>query len=126
MNFVTLNGAKVTETFYVVEYNGSQLKSELERDTFAALKKRYAYDIIVYEWHLPGNMRLSIDFFLPNRRLAIECDGQQHVSFNSFFHKSKRDFHMQQNRDQQKDQFCSLNNIELVRITHIKELEGKL
>ena len=34
---------------------------------------------------MPGYFRLSLDFFIPHRKIAIEVQGSQHDEFNSFF-----------------------------------------
>lgn len=53
-----------------------------------------------------GNL-LYFDFFLPEEKIAIEFDGQGH--FNSFGQYYKKN-------DFEKDKFCQLNGIHLIRI----------
>ncbi len=67
---------------------------------------------------------MSLDFFLPQRMLAIEVQGEQHFQMNPFFHKSEADFQKQLNRDSQKEFFCELNNIELITAKSLNELKG--
>lgn len=80
------------------------------------LKARYPLDPILEDITIPGT-RLSLDFFLPQRNLAVEVQGEQHNEFNPFFHDTKSDFHAQQNRDLEKRLFCELNNITLLEFT---------
>lgn len=65
---------------------------------------------------------MSIDFFVPQRMIAIECDGIHHAKYNKFFHGSYKNFVAQKQRDNKKSWFCELNNIKLIRITTIEEL----
>jgi len=59
---------------------------------------------------------MFIDFFVPSIMLAVEVDGEQHEKFNKFFHKSGGGFVRHIKRDEQKNEFCRLNDITLVRI----------
>ena len=79
------------------------------------LADRYPGDTILEEFPIPGE-RLTLDFFLPRRRLAVEVQGQQHYKFNSFFHKDKYEFRAAQERDLRKVAWCGMNNIDLIKI----------
>jgi hypothetical protein len=65
---------------------------------------------------------MSLDFFLPQRMMAVEVQGIQHFQMNPFFHKTKADFENQKKRDVDKSFFCELNNIELIAIKSVEEL----
>ena len=120
MKFTTLNRMIVTKTFHYRNYE--IFKSKLEEEAYNLLKKRFQHEIIIYEWAVPGNEKMSIDFFVPQRLIAIECDGEQHRKFNKFFHGTINNFIAQQKRDRMKDDFCRLNNIKMLRIVNISGL----
>ena len=77
--------------------------------------KKYPLDPILEDVTLPES-RLSLDFFLPHRKLAVEVQGAQHDQMNPYFHHSNEDFVKQQGRDDEKRFFCELNNIKLYTV----------
>jgi hypothetical protein len=72
---------------------------------------------------------LYLDFFVPQKMLAIEVQGTQHHKFNKFFHADKNAFARQQANDSRKSRWCQLNDIQLVVInwgTPLKEVREML
>lgn len=61
---------------------------------------------------------LELDMYNEQLKLAFEYDGQQHASFNKFYHKTIEDFNDQVERDKFKNDVCEKNGITLVRIPH--------
>lgn len=51
----------------------------------------------------------------------IELDGVQHDEYSPYYHDSYEDFEKQQRHDEQKEQFCKDNGINLIRIKTYKE-----
>ena len=100
-------------------------RSKIQYESGQILLNKYPLDPILEDVTIPGS-RLSLDFFLPHRMLAIEVQGVQHSEINSFFHKSKSDFQRQLNRDEDKRFFCELNDITLIEVTKPKQLEELL
>ena len=45
--------------------------------------------------------------------LAVEVHGQQHYEFTPFFHQTKADFLLAKAKDEDKIEWCELNNIDL-------------
>lgn len=64
------------------------------------------------------NTKLFFDFYLPELKLVIEVQGQQHYSFNKFFHKGKDEFEWQKYRDTLKVQWASNSGIKLLSIKY--------
>jgi len=90
-------------------------KSNLQYRVGQIIKNKYPLDPILEDITLPKS-RLSLDFFLPMRKLAVEVQGKQHKKFTPFFHKTKSSFDDQLKRDEEKEFFCQLNEIDLVYI----------
>jgi len=60
--------------------------------------------------------KLRFDFLNMSLRIALEVQGAQHLSYNSFFHKNSEDFEKQLERDAVKSIFCKKNHLKLVQI----------
>jgi hypothetical protein len=69
--------------------------------------------------------QVYLDIYIPSLSLAIEIQGGQHYEYSSFFHKSKLDFLKAQQRDRNKAEWCSLNNITLITLPYGNEKEWK-
>jgi very-short-patch-repair endonuclease len=69
--------------------------------------------------------KLKFDFYLPDRNLCIEFDGQQHYE-KYRFEKDDRYLNLRKKRDEIKNIYCQENNIELLRIKYTDNIENKL
>lgn len=92
-------------------------KSNFQKEIGLLLKKDYPYDLIFHEVRIPGE-NFILDFFIPSLNIVIECNGRQHYEQIKFFHKTKKDFHNQQDRDNRKREWCELNNFRLIEICY--------
>ncbi len=63
-----------------------------------------------------GGCLLSYDFYLSDYNLLIEYQGEQHEKYIEGFHKSKRDFYIQQEHDRRKREYAKNNNIKFLEI----------
>ncbi len=79
------------------------------------LVQKYSAAIILEEFPCKGE-GLFLDFFLPRKALAIEVQGSQHKKFSAFFHKTRDVFFASLKRDKRKEQWCEINNIQLIKI----------
>lgn len=93
------------------------VRSELHLQVRELLHKIFPVDFIYEELGIPGS-KLTIDFFLPQRRLAVECHGEQHYRYIPFFHQLPSGFTASQYRDTQKSEWCKRNNIKLAIIPY--------
>ena len=90
------------------------------------LKELFSSYRILEEVKLPGSTALNrksvlyVDFYIPTISLAIEVHGEQHYEYNPFFHKSKADFLKAKARDEDKIEWCKLNNIRIVVLDYRK------
>lgn len=64
----------------------------------------------VYQYRIKWLNKQSIDFYLPDYNIGIECQGEQHYKENHFF----EDLSKIQNRDKTKFELCKKNNMELI------------
>jgi hypothetical protein len=73
----------------------------------------YPTQPILEEVPIPGE-NLFCDFYLPRRKLVIECHGEQHYKFVRHFHGNTASFAKHKARDNRKSKWCELNNIKIV------------
>ncbi len=62
--------------------------------------------------------KMELDFFIPDKNIAVEYNGNQHYAYNKYFHTSREEFEKQIHRDTQKIVICASKNIKLVTIPH--------
>jgi very-short-patch-repair endonuclease len=90
-------------------------KSKFQHTTKERLMQEYPHDLIYEEVRIPDE-NLILDFFIPSVKLVVECHGRQHTEHVTFFHRTKRDFHQQQIRDEKKRLWCKINGFRLVEV----------
>jgi hypothetical protein len=61
---------------------------------------------------------LYLDFYLPLIKTCIEVHGEQHYAFNRFFHSTVLGFLKHKKRDQDKQEWCSINNIKYIELPY--------
>ena len=126
MKVVGLNGREYNLNLskYDVKANDKRKRSkhhirarQLIRETFHSYR-------VLEEVKLPGSTSankksvLYVDFFIPNINKAFEVHGRQHYEHIPFFHNTKADFLLAKARDEDKIEWCELNNIELVTLKY--------
>ncbi len=123
MIFKTLTGSnkRVTKaTKYLINWE-QESKSKIQFNAKQFLKKYWSSHIVFEEFPVAGT-RLRFDFYNANKKIAVEINGAQHTKYVPFFHKRRSNFVSQIRRDQQKIDFCELNNIKFIEIYSEKEL----
>ena len=64
---------------------------------------------------------LYLDFFLPLLQRCVEVHGEQHYQFSKFFHGDKLGFLQHKKRDNDKQEWCTINGIDLVVLKYDEE-----
>lgn len=86
------------------------------------LKNLFTTDIILEEVVLPGS-DLTVDFYLPLRKLGVEVQGEQHTNFTKFFHKDRLGFGKSINRDNNKAKWFQDNGFNFIALDYTENLD---
>jgi predicted adenine nucleotide alpha hydrolase (AANH) superfamily ATPase len=73
--------------------------------------------------HIRKNQIAYLDFFVPLVKLCIEVHGEQHYKFTPFYHTNILAFAKAKKRDQEKKEWCEINNIKYVELPYNKTEE---
>lgn len=109
---------------YDVYNNDTKRRSKHHLRAREIIKETYSSYRILEEVKLPGSTAshrrsvLYLDFFIPNLMLGIEVHGRQHYEHIPFFHKTKKDFLLAKARDEDKADWCELNEIQLITLKY--------
>lgn len=97
-------------------------KMEIEIEEF--LKENNIKYISQYRdsFLIKGKSRFSLDFYLPDYNVAIECQGAQHFIGNTFYSKNINEIIK---RDLLKKELCEKNGIKLIYYTVYENFENK-
>ena len=127
MKFKTLDGKERSVKnvkAQLIKWDGKS-RSKFQRGVKAFLEPFWRGDVVFEEMKIAGT-RLSLDFYNANTRVAIEVQGQQHLSYVPFFHGRRLGYLDQIKRDMKKIEFCELNRITLVEIYPKDEVTKEL
>jgi len=69
--------------------------------------------------------KLRCDFYLPEKNVVIEYNGEQHYKPNEFY-GGKKGFELTQKRDKIKKEYCLNNGIDFLEIKFSDDIETKL
>jgi len=122
LKVVGLNGREYNLNLskYGVRKNDVRKRSKHHIRARKLISETYNSYRILEEVKLPGSTSahkrsvLYLDFFIPNTRTAFEVHGRQHYEYVQFFHKTKAGFILAKARDEDKMEWCEINNIELI------------
>ena len=100
---------------YMVKWDKPS-RSKMQFGVKEFVKNYWFNDVVFEEFPIVGT-RMSLDLYNANKNIAIEVQGAQHLKYTPFFHgKSKTTFLSQIRRDNDKEEFCKLNDIKLVEV----------
>lgn len=105
---------------YTTKANDTRPRSKYHIRARELIKQLFPLDMVLEEVPIPSSL-LKFDFVLPNRRLCLEIQGEQHYTYNSFFFASKSEWMAAQRNDRLKEEWCQNNNIRLVLLPYDKD-----
>lgn len=128
MKFKGLDGRTHGVSIDKFKWNGHG-NSKGEKTLGDLLHEMFPHCGLFHEFVCPST-RLRIDFFMPSLSLAFEFDGVQHEKYTPHFHKNRTGYAKSQTNDADKEEWCEINAIRLIRVTSdeltIEDLEGKI
>lgn len=113
-------------TKYDIFYDDTRKRSKYHLRARSLLKEIFHSYRILEEVKLPGSTALHrksvlyLDFYIPSIKMAFEVHGEQHYEYSPFFHKSKADFLKAKARDEDKIEWCRINDIQII-VLNFKE-----
>lgn len=128
MKVLGINGKEYTWNLagYNIFNDDKRKRSQYHIRARNLLKELFNSYRILEEVKLPGSTALNrksvlyIDFYIPTVKLAIEVHGKQHYEYSPFFHKNMADFLKAKARDEDKIEWCQLNEIRIVILDYRK------
>ena len=102
-------------------YKGEKAIADVLEDIGIDFIRQYSLKELYYK---NKKAKLSFDFYIPSLNIAIEYDGEQHFKPIDFAGKGEEwaisQFELTKVRDNIKDEYCTKNNIELIRIPYLE------
>jgi len=120
MNVKTLDGHSIKWCLSGHISKGSIHKSQPHTKTKTLLVNLFPTLQILEEVPIPvkKSETLYLDFYLPLKRYCIEVHGEQHYKFVPFYHSNLLGFIKAKKRDEEKKEWCSINNIKYIELPH--------
>jgi hypothetical protein len=97
--------------------------SSLHKSARQLLTELFPFTTILEEVPLPGT-KMFVDFFLPDKKLMVEVQGEQHYKFNGHFFANKSEFLKAQARDARKAEWAEINGLQLIEFPYNEDKDG--
>jgi hypothetical protein len=117
MRLLNVNGTLVNKNVskYLVNWNGksrSKLQFKFKQFFYPYWKNHIVYE----EFPVYGSM-LKVDLLNATKKIAVEIQGDQHESFNKFFHDNSRFKYLQSiKRDVKKEKWLEMNEFKFLQV----------
>lgn len=69
------------------------------------------------------NKNMYLDFFIPEKNLAIEYDGEQHFKYVKMFHKTEKEFERRKKLDVLKNELLKKHKVNIFRIPYTDNID---
>jgi hypothetical protein len=99
---------------YLIDWD-KKSRSKIQFRIKQFLKEHWQNHIVYEEFPVYGT-RLKVDILNATKKIAVEVNGNQHTSFNKFFHKTRINFLQSLKRDHKKLEWLKTNDFELIEI----------
>lgn len=100
-------------------YGRSKLESTTMKILNEILPDAEYIDNGYYSWLIsPKGSPLQLDRFYPELKIAVEVQGQQHIIYQPYIHKTKADFEYLQKCDKLKAALCKRKGIRLIPVLY--------
>ena len=99
--------------------------SNLHKKANQLLIDMYPTIVFLQELSIPlrRNETLYLDFYIPLLKKAVEVHGEQHYKFVAFYHNNAMGFIKHKKRDNEKKEWCQINNIQYIELPFNESLE---
>jgi len=117
MRLLNINGKLVNKNInkYRVDWQGKS-RSKLQFNFKQFFYPYWKNHIVFEEFPVYGSM-MKVDLFNATKKIAIEIQGNQHESFNKFFHDNSRLKYLQSiKRDVVKSKWIEINNFKYLEL----------
>jgi hypothetical protein len=117
MRLLNVNGTLVNKNVrkYLVNWEGksrSKLQYKFKQFFYPYWKNHIVYE----EFPVYGSM-LKVDLLNATKKIAVEIQGEQHESFNKFFHDNSRLKYLQSiKRDVKKEKWLEINEFKFIQV----------
>jgi len=117
MRLLNVNGTLVNKNVskYLVNWNRkcrSKLQFKFKQFFYPYWKNHIVYE----EFPVYGSM-LKVDLLNATKKIAVEIQGDQHESFNKFFHDNSRFKYLQSiKRDVKKEKWLEMNEFKFLQV----------
>lgn len=117
MRLLNINGKLVNKNVRKCLINWSGKSRSNLQFQFKQFFYLYWKNHIVYEEFPVYGTMLKVDFLNATKKIAVEIQGDQHESFNKFFHHNSRLKYLHSiKRDVKKEEWLSKNNFKLLEL----------
>jgi hypothetical protein len=117
MRLLNVNGTLVNKNVrkYLINWEGksrSKLQYKFKQFFYPYWKNHIVYE----EFPVYGSM-LKVDLLNATKKIAVEIQGEQHESFNKFFHDNSRLKYLQSiKRDVKKEKWLEINEFKFLQV----------
>jgi len=101
---------------YLIDWDG-KCRSKIQLKVKQFLKEFWENHVVYEEFPVFGT-RLKVDLVNITKRIAVEVQGQQHTTYNKFFHGSRTGYWKSIKRDVQKDNWLVSNDFHLIEVNY--------
>jgi hypothetical protein len=117
MRLLNINGKLVNKNVRKNLINWEAKSRSKLQYNFKQFFHTYWKNHIVYEEFPVYGTMLKVDFINATKRIAVEIQGNQHESFNKFFHDNSRLKYLESiKRDVKKERWIELNNFKFIEL----------